>query len=124
MAKQRTAPRVHNFLGSAMAIVYIVLEHWVGLPIHCSIAKRCFQKIADTVPPPIQEQRPAGAARHARVINAPFVVIALIAVLCVVHVARLVSGDYWNLWCIYAFALIPARFVDSSSYVQGSQIWS
>jgi membrane associated rhomboid family serine protease len=59
-------------------------------------------------------------------VNAPPVVLALIAVLLVVHILIQVGGQEWQIWSLYAFALIPARFggPDSTAMIEGSQYWS
>ncbi|CAN5365459.1 rhomboid family intramembrane serine protease [soil metagenome] len=49
----------------------------------------------------------------------------MIAGLCTVHVIRLIAGEHWDLWSLYAFALIPSRFTEApGSYIPGSEIWS
>jgi membrane associated rhomboid family serine protease len=60
------------------------------------------------------------------VVNAPPIVLALIAVLLVIHLLIQVGGQDWQIWSIYAFALIPARFggPESTAMIEGSQYWS
>jgi membrane associated rhomboid family serine protease len=49
----------------------------------------------------------------------------MIAVLCTIHIARRLAGEDWDIWTLYAFSLIPARFTDSSGlFIQGSEFWS
>ena len=43
-------------------------------------------------------------------VNAPPVVLITVAVLIAIHVAILWGGHDWEIWTLYAFALIPARF--------------
>ena len=59
-------------------------------------------------------------------VNAPPVVLALIAVLLVIHLLIQIGGQEWQIWSLYAFALIPARFggLDSTAMIEGSQYWS
>jgi membrane associated rhomboid family serine protease len=68
------------------------------------------------------------ADRPARVgiVNAPAVVVGLIAVLAIVHALRMVGGEEWELWTVYVFALIPARLgaPQSIPMIEGSQWWS
>ncbi len=57
--------------------------------------------------------------------NAPVAVVAVIAVLVAVHVGLWLLGESWEVWAIYALALIPARFTASGyPMIEGSQYWS
>jgi membrane associated rhomboid family serine protease len=59
-------------------------------------------------------------------VNAPPVVLVLIAVLIVIHLLIQIGGEEWQIWTLYAFALIPARFdgSDGTAMIEGSQYWS
>jgi membrane associated rhomboid family serine protease len=59
-------------------------------------------------------------------VNAPPIVLALIAVLLGVHLLIQIGGQDWQIWSLYAFAFIPARFggPDSTAMIEGSQYWS
>ena len=59
-------------------------------------------------------------------VNAPPVVLVLIAVLVVIHLLIQIGGEEWQIWTLYAFALIPARFdgSDGTAMIEGSQYWS
>jgi membrane associated rhomboid family serine protease len=59
------------------------------------------------------------------VFNAPVSVMALIGFLVAVHAVLFVGGENWQIWALYAFAFIPARF-GSEPYptIPGSQAWS
>lgn len=83
------------------------------------------RKIADTVPQPPDDARRNGP-RTARAVNAPPAVLLLIAGLCTVHVLRALAGEEWDLWSIYAFALIPARLTGMAgvTFIPGSAWWS
>ncbi|MGE3875209.1 MAG: rhomboid family intramembrane serine protease [Parvibaculaceae bacterium] len=52
--------------------------------------------------------------------------LALIAVLLAIHLLIQIGGQEWQIWTLYAFALIPARFggPDSTAMIEGSQYWS
>lgn len=59
------------------------------------------------------------------IFNAPVAVVAVIGVLLVVHVGLLLLGETWQVWAIYALALIPARFTEPGyPMIPGSQLWS
>jgi membrane associated rhomboid family serine protease len=59
-------------------------------------------------------------------VNAPPVVLAVIAILIGIHLLIQIGGQDWDIWSLYAFALIPARFggFDSTAMIAGSQYWS
>jgi membrane associated rhomboid family serine protease len=59
-------------------------------------------------------------------VNAPPVVLVLIAVLIVIQLLIQIGGEEWQIWALYAFALIPARFdgSDGTAMIEGSQYWS
>jgi membrane associated rhomboid family serine protease len=63
---------------------------------------------------------------RAPIVNAPPVVLALIAVLLGIHLLIQIGGQDWQIWVLYAFALIPARFggSESTAMIEGSQYWS
>lgn len=57
--------------------------------------------------------------------NAPAIVVAVIAALVAIHVGLWLLGQDWQVWSIYALALIPARFtVPGYPMLPGSQYWS
>lgn len=60
------------------------------------------------------------------IVNAPPVVLITVAVLIAIHAAILWGGHDWDIWTLYAFALIPARFQgpDAIAMIEGSQYWS
>lgn len=60
------------------------------------------------------------------IVNAPPVVLALIAVLFVIHLLIQIGGDNWANWALNAFALIPERFAGGArtEMIPGSQYWS
>ncbi|WP_162914259.1 rhomboid family intramembrane serine protease [Taklimakanibacter lacteus] len=60
------------------------------------------------------------------IVNAPPIVLIVIAVLIGIHAALVFAGQDWEIWSLYAFALIPARFGGSESIamIEGSQYWS
>lgn len=58
-------------------------------------------------------------------INAPVAVLAVIGVLVAIHVVLWLMGESWQVWALYALALIPARFtVAGYPMIPGSQYWS
>jgi len=71
--------------------------------------------------PPEGRSRGGGA-----MVNAPPVVLAVIAVLIGIHVLIQIGGQDWEIWSLYAFALIPARFdgIARIAMIEGSQYWS
>jgi membrane associated rhomboid family serine protease len=68
----------------------------------------------------------AGPEVKAGIVNSPPVVIGVIVVLALIHVLRMVVGEDWDIWSIYAFALIPARLGGPVPVpmIEGSQWWS
>lgn len=73
-------------------------------------------------PPPGNWKAPQ---RHAPILNAPAVVLAVIAVLVAIHVALVLLGENWQALAYGVLALIPARWTDPGYPVlQGSQYWS
>jgi membrane associated rhomboid family serine protease len=60
------------------------------------------------------------------IVNTPPIVLIVIAVLIGIHAALVFGGQDWEIWSLYAFALIPARFggVESIAMIEGSQYWS
>lgn len=60
------------------------------------------------------------------VFQAPLVVPGLIAVLALIHAVLWFAGENWQVWSLYAFAFIPARFGGGETipYIAGSQYWS
>jgi membrane associated rhomboid family serine protease len=60
------------------------------------------------------------------VVKAPPVVLALIAVLLVIHLLIQIGGDNWANWALNAFALVPIRFAGGArtEMIPGSQYWS
>ncbi len=59
------------------------------------------------------------------VFNAPWSVLALIAVLAAIHAALQYGGQSWQSASLYLFALIPARFTEAGfPMVAGSEYWS
>ena len=66
-----------------------------------------------------------GPAKPPPAINAPDVVVAVIAVLVAVHLGLWLAGEDWQVWSLYALALIPVRFtVAGYPMIPGSQYWS
>ena len=64
-------------------------------------------------------------ARGGPVFNAPAVVLLSIAALAGIHALLAVAGEDWEIWAMYAFAFIPARFAGNSfPSIPGSQVWS
>lgn len=59
-------------------------------------------------------------------VNAPPVVLALIAVLLTIHLLIQIGGDNWANWALNAFALVPIRFAGGAQteMIPGSQYWS
>lgn len=66
------------------------------------------------------------AGRSAPLVNAPPVVLITIAVLIGIELLIRLGGQDWEIWAIYAFALIPARFGGAANVamMEGSQYWS
>lgn len=59
------------------------------------------------------------------VFNAPWSVLALIAVLAAIHAALQYGGQSWQSESLFLFALIPARFTETGfPMVAGSEYWS
>lgn len=60
------------------------------------------------------------------IVNAPPAVLAVVAILIAIHAAIVWGGHDWEIWTLYAFALIPARFQgpDAIAMLEGSQYWS
>lgn len=57
--------------------------------------------------------------------NVPAIVGAVIGVLVVVHAGLWLLGQDWEVWSLYALALIPSRFtVPGYPMIPGSQYWS
>jgi membrane associated rhomboid family serine protease len=58
------------------------------------------------------------------IVNAPWPVLALIAVMAVVHLALYWAGDWWFARAYAGFAMIPAVVSgDVAPWVEGSQYW-
>lgn len=75
-----------------------------------------------TVLPPHGNWAPA---KPPPAINAPAVVLAVIALLAAVHGGLALLGEEWQGWSMIAFALIPARFTDPQfPMLEGAQYWS
>jgi membrane associated rhomboid family serine protease len=81
---------------------------------------------ADRVP--VQGEGDYSTGRPARVgiVNSPAVVIGLIMFLAIIHALRVIAGEDWEIWSVYAFALIPARMggPEPVPMMEGSQWWS
>ena len=59
------------------------------------------------------------------ILNAPWIVLAVIGVLVAVHAGLGMLGQEWSLWALYVLSLIPARFTDPNfPMYEGSQYWS
>lgn len=59
------------------------------------------------------------------IFNAPWVVVATIAVLVAIHLALDLAGEDWQIWSLYAFSFVPSRFQGSiTGMIEGSQYWS
>jgi len=60
------------------------------------------------------------------VFQSPPVVLAVIVVLVAVHALLWLAGESWQVWSLYAFAFIPARFGGGETIpmIWGSQYWS
>lgn len=60
------------------------------------------------------------------VFQAPAVVPVLIGLLVAIHVILQLAGTDWQIWALYAFAFIPARFGggEAMPFIPGSQYWS
>lgn len=71
--------------------------------------------------PPRELRRGSGP-----IVNAPPIVLVVIAILIGIHLAIQLGGQDWEIWSLYAFALIPARFggLASIAMIEGSQYWS
>jgi membrane associated rhomboid family serine protease len=69
-------------------------------------------------------ERPTG--RPVPLVNAPPIVLITIAVLIGIEFLIRLGGQDWEIWAIYAFALIPARFGGAANVamMEGSQYWS
>jgi membrane associated rhomboid family serine protease len=69
---------------------------------------------------------PEGRSRGGAMVNAPPVVLAVIAILVGIHALIQIGGQDWEIWSLYAFALIPARFdgIARIAMIEGSQYWS
>ena len=59
------------------------------------------------------------------ILDAPWIVLALIALLVAIHLALSVLGDQWLAWAIVSFAFVPT-FVSGNEapWIAGSQYWS
>ena len=85
---------------------------------------------AEIVPSTEREQAVNAAETTIRrgsgpVFNAPWVVIATIAVLVAIHLALELAGEDWQVWALYAFSFIPSRFQPNAiAMLEGSQYWS
>jgi membrane associated rhomboid family serine protease len=67
----------------------------------------------------------SSAKSHRRMFNLPPVIIAVIAVLVVIHGALQLGGEQWQIVSQYALAFIPARFGPVPfPQIQGSAYWS
>jgi membrane associated rhomboid family serine protease len=60
------------------------------------------------------------------IFQAPSVVPLTIAVLVAIHLGLWFAGESWQVWALYAFAFIPARFGGGEAvpFITGSQYWS
>ena len=71
---------------------------------------------------------PPGGLRRGSgpIVNAPPIVLIVIAILIGIHLAIQWGGEDWVNWSIYAFALIPERFggLARIAMIEGSQYWS
>ena len=64
-------------------------------------------------------------SRPPPVFQSPPVVLGLIAVLVAIHALLQWAGNDWQVWSLYAFAFIPARYgADPFPAIAGSQAWS
>lgn len=58
-------------------------------------------------------------------VNVPAIVAAVVAVLVAMHVGLWFLGEDWQVWSLYALALIPARFTTADYPMPwGAQYWS
>ena len=62
----------------------------------------------------------------APVFNVPSSVLAVVALLIIVHVGLWALGPDWQIWSLYALSFIPSRFggPEMPSFPQGAQYWS
>ena len=64
-------------------------------------------------------------AKPPPVFNVPAVVAVVIGILVAIHAGLWFAGQDWQVWSVYALALIPARFtVPGYPMLPGSQYWS
>ena len=63
--------------------------------------------------------------RGGPVVNAPPVVLVVIAILIGIQALLQFAGQDWQIWSLYAFALVPARLTGGdTAMMAGSQYWS
>lgn len=66
-----------------------------------------------------------GSPKPPPAFNAPVAVVAVIGVLAAIHVGLWLLGESWQVWALYALALIPVRFTEAGyPMIPGSQYWS
>lgn len=88
--------------------------------------------ISESSPPPGPwdtgqgPQDPQQAPASEPAINVPRVVLAVVGVLCAIHVALWALGDSWQAWSLYMFSFIPSRVTggEAVAYPHGAQVWS
>lgn len=75
-----------------------------------------------------EQQNPRGnwgTVKPPPAFNVPAIVAVVIAVLVVIHVGLWLLGQDWQVWSLYALALIPARFTSPGfPMIPGSEYWS
>ena len=83
-------------------------------------------RMTDSTGSDTEKAGPPGELRSGSgpIVNAPPVVVIVIAVLIGIHLAIQLGGQDWQIWSLYAFALIPSRFSGSIAMIEGSQYWS
>jgi membrane associated rhomboid family serine protease len=92
------------------------------LMFHCRTQPR---RSAERVPEQSDDYA-AGREAKAGIVNSPPVVVGVIVLLALIHALRMIVGEDWDTWSIYAFALIPARLGGPTPVpmIDGSQWWS
>jgi membrane associated rhomboid family serine protease len=132
--EQLAASRVKD-----LAVVGVVAEHILhhdgafacgsGAHALCQL-ETIAAKVAQAMPKDRRVTENSGKSPHAMqrqpILNVPSVVLAVIAILALMHFIFWALGEQWQIWSSYALAFIPARLGGEVAIpaLPGSQAWT
>lgn len=61
-------------------------------------------------------------SRHEPMFNVPGGVLALLAAMVAVHLARVLSPQDWNLWLVWALGFVPSRYSGYAELIPGGEL--